>query len=205
MGAPPGSGASGRPLVALSLALNYAIGGLDPRGYHVFNVLVHVLASIALFALARTIALLAAPRSLARTFLALAIALPWAAHPLHTMAIDNVVYRNECMVGLFYMLTLWAGLRSFTSSRPRSWIVASIAACFLGAASKEIIVSAPLALLLFDRVLVSPSFARAWRAHRSLYLGLLATWLPLVAFRRDRRSRRPSASSTSSSARGTTR
>ena len=41
MSAPPGSGASGRPLVALSLALNYRFGGLDPFGYHLFNVLVH--------------------------------------------------------------------------------------------------------------------------------------------------------------------
>jgi hypothetical protein len=35
LGAPPGSGASGRPLVALSLALNHAWGGLHPRGYPV--------------------------------------------------------------------------------------------------------------------------------------------------------------------------
>jgi tetratricopeptide (TPR) repeat protein len=182
LGAPPGSGASGRPLVALSLAVNYALGGLEPRGYHVLNVVLHTLASFALFALARTILVLAAPRAPAATFLALAIALPWAAHPLHTMAIDNVVYRNEVMASLFYVLTIWAGLRSFTSARPRRWMLTSIAACFLGVASKEIVVTAPLALLLFDWTLVSPSLARALRAHHSLYLGLLATWLPLACF-----------------------
>src|SRR5271170_5006265 len=40
---------SGRPLVNLSLAVNYALGGLDPRGYHLFNLIVHILAGLTLF------------------------------------------------------------------------------------------------------------------------------------------------------------
>ncbi|MDE3083686.1 MAG: hypothetical protein KGJ37_00515 [Verrucomicrobiota bacterium] len=48
---PPGggSGVTGRPLVNLSLAINYALGGLDVRGYHLFNLLLHGLSSLALF------------------------------------------------------------------------------------------------------------------------------------------------------------
>ena len=48
-----GSGAAGRPMVNLSLALNYAWGGLDVRGYHIFNLLLHSASALLLFALVR--------------------------------------------------------------------------------------------------------------------------------------------------------
>jgi hypothetical protein len=49
---------TGRPLVNLSLAVNYAIGGLTPRGYHLGNVALHALAALALFGLVRRTLLL---------------------------------------------------------------------------------------------------------------------------------------------------
>jgi Flp pilus assembly protein TadD len=47
-------------------------------------------------------------------------------------------------------------------------------------ASKEVMVTAPLMVWLFDRTFVAGSFVRAWRERRSLYLGLAATWLLLA-------------------------
>ena len=185
LGAPPGSGASGRPLVALSLALNYAAGGLNPRAYHLVNVLVHVAAALALFALARRVILMtrgSPTEGIAPTFAALALALPWVAHPLHTMSALNVVYRNESMVGLFYLLTLLAALASFTSPRQAPAIALALVACLLGTASKEVIVTAPLVVLLFDAVLVSRSPWRALRNHRWLYIALALCWIPLACF-----------------------
>ena len=44
---------SGRPVVNLSLAANYAIGGLDPRGYHVANVAIHIACALLLFEILR--------------------------------------------------------------------------------------------------------------------------------------------------------
>src|SRR5690606_19274608 len=43
-----GSSVTGRPLVNLSLAINYALGGTEPRGYHIFNLLIHVCAGLTL-------------------------------------------------------------------------------------------------------------------------------------------------------------
>ena len=53
LSAPPGTGAAGRPVVALSLAVDYAIHGLEVEGWHTTNILVHVLAALALFGLVR--------------------------------------------------------------------------------------------------------------------------------------------------------
>ncbi|MEE9211156.1 MAG: hypothetical protein V3U29_00715, partial [Phycisphaeraceae bacterium] len=46
---PPDSPAAGRPVVGLSLAVNYAIGELDVRGYHAFNIAVHILGAMIFF------------------------------------------------------------------------------------------------------------------------------------------------------------
>jgi tetratricopeptide (TPR) repeat protein/uncharacterized membrane protein len=46
-------------------------------------------------------------------------------------------------------------------------------------ASKEVMVSAPLMVLLYDRTFLSGTFAQAWRQRWRLYVGLAATWIPL--------------------------
>ena len=46
-------------------------------------------------------------------------------------------------------------------------------------ASKEVMVSAPLLVLLYDRTFVAGSFREAWRWRRRLYLGLAGSWILL--------------------------
>src|SRR5262245_61513806 len=50
---PPGSVTSGRPVLNLTLAINYALGGLDVRGYHAVNIAIHLAAGVALFGVVR--------------------------------------------------------------------------------------------------------------------------------------------------------
>ena len=47
-------------------------------------------------------------------------------------------------------------------------------------ATKEVMVTAPVLVLLYDRTFVAGSFREAWRRRRWLHLGLAATWLPLA-------------------------
>jgi tetratricopeptide (TPR) repeat protein len=60
------------------------------------------------------------------------------------------------------------------------WSLASICCCFLGVMSKEVIVTAPVMVLLYDRTFVAGSFREAWRQRWRYYLGLAATWLLLA-------------------------
>ena len=48
-------------------------------------------------------------------------------------------------------------------------------------ASKEVMVSAPLIVLLYDRTFLAGTFRAAWNQRRRLYLGLAGTWLILIA------------------------
>jgi protein O-mannosyl-transferase len=61
----------------------------------------------------------------------------------------------------------------------RLWYSASILACFLGMASKEVMVSAPLMVLLYDRTFVAGTFREAWARRRPFYISLAATWILL--------------------------
>jgi tetratricopeptide (TPR) repeat protein len=101
-----------------SLALNWRLGGLDPWGYHLFNLAVHIGAAIALFAIVRR-TLLAEPLRglLGRDSwpLALTVALLWLVHPLQTESVTYIVQRREAMMGLCFLLTLYAVIRGAAS------------------------------------------------------------------------------------------
>ncbi len=179
-----GSGVRGRPLINLSLALNYAVGGLDVRGYHALNLLLHLAAALTLYGIARRT--LRRPRLVARfgeaaERLALAIAMIWAVHPLLTESVTCVVQRTESLAGLWYLLTLYGFVRATEPGGSKRWLVGSVAACLLGVTAKEILATAPLVVLLYDCTFVSGSPGAAWRQRRGYYLALWAAWLPLAA------------------------
>ena len=176
--------AGSRPVVQASLALNYTLGGPGVTGYHVFNLVVHLLAALALFGVVRrTLTLPAlAGRFSERIAVALGfcVALLWAVHPLQTEAVTYVIQRMESLMALFYLLTLYGVVRAAASQRPRAWHAAAVAACALGMGCKEVMVSAPVVVLLYDRCFIAGSFRDALRRRWGLYLGLAATWIILV-------------------------
>ncbi|MBW7894670.1 MAG: tetratricopeptide repeat protein [Opitutaceae bacterium] len=178
-----GSSVTGRPLLNLSLAINYALGGTEPRGYHIFNLLIHALAGLTLYGVVRRTLLLPALRDHfghAARLVAFTIAALWVLHPLQTESVTNVIQRTESLVGLFYLLTFYCFVRGLDSSRPRLWLTLCVISSLAGMATKEVMVTAPVLILLFDRALVAGTLAAAWRLRRSWYLGLAASWLLLI-------------------------
>ncbi|MSR61818.1 MAG: tetratricopeptide repeat protein [Planctomycetes bacterium] len=175
----------GRPLVRLSLALNYALGRYEVRGYHVFNLALHVLSALLLFSLVqRTLRLASARASRLHTAapcLALITAALWLVHPLQTDAVTYVIQRTELLMGFFYLATLSSASASLTSPSPRAWCVLGVLCCALGMASKEAMASAPLVVALYDRAFAFPSWGEMLRRRRGFYAGLASTWLVLAA------------------------
>jgi len=185
---PDGGPLAGRPVVALSMALNYAIGGLEVWGYHLVNNLIHIMAALTLFGLVRSTLLL--PCFAGRfgdkaNCYGLAVALLWMLHPLQTEAVNYITQRTEMLVGLFYLLTIFCAVNAFRSTRPQRWYTASVTACALGMASKEVMASAPLLVLLYDRLFAAGSFAGALRQRRGYYAALAGTWLVVGFYQLD--------------------
>lgn len=183
---PPSEGGvtvSGRPILNVSLALNYAISGFDVWSYHALNLLIHVLAGLILFGLMRRTLVrppLAAKFGETSSPLALVIAGLWLLHPLQTESVTYVVQRAESLMGLFFLLTLYAFARGAESPHPRRWLAVSFLACLLGVGTKEVTALAPVLVFLYDRTFVSGGFRAAWQRHRGWHLLLASTWLPLV-------------------------
>ena len=168
----------GRPLVELSLALNYAYGELDPAGYHVFNILIHILVGLTLYGVVRRTLLLPRLRERFGTsshWLALAIGLLWTVHPLTTQAVTYVIQRGESMGSLFYLLTLYCVIRGSQAKRPRRgyWYATAVISAGLGMACKAIVITAPALLLLYDRVFLSTSTREVLSRRFRVHLGVL--------------------------------
>lgn len=172
-----------RPVVRWSFALNYAVGGLDPRGYRAGNIAIHILAALALFGLVRRSAAAAVPgpagerRALALGF---ASALLWVVHPLQTESVTYVSQRLEALVGLCMLAGLYALVRGAQSVRPRAWYAAALVAGWVGMGTKELMLVAPVVWALYDRLVLAGSWRTVWRSRRWLYLGLIPPAVALL-------------------------
>lgn len=182
---PPHKGSTtveGRPILNLSLAINYAWDGTRVWGYHALNLAIHILAGLTLLGIVRRTLLQPPLRErfgMAAVPLALAIAVIWVVHPLQTESVTYVVQRAESMMALFYLLTLYCAIRAVESDPPNVWYALCVGSCLLGMACKEVMVSAPVTVLLYDRTFLAGTFAGAWRRRWRLYLSLAATWILL--------------------------
>lgn len=180
---PASSFSAGRPLLNLSFALNYALGGLDPRHYRATNVAIHIANALLLWALLaqflRRSPLLARRPGGAR-WIAPAAALLWALHPVQTVCVTYVSQRAESLMATFYLLTLLAFVRAVEEVRCGRWSVLAGCAAIGAVMVKEVAITAPLACLLLDRVLWAGSFRAALRQRRLTYAALGVSWLILA-------------------------
>lgn len=138
-----------RPLVTLSFALNHIVGGLDPWGYHLVNVLLHAVNSALVFLLVL--------RLFESRLTAGVAGATFAVHPVHTEAVAWISGRAELMGAALFLCAWLLYLRATSGGGLRTWpFVASLAAFFLGLLCKEHVLVLPGALLLTELL-------RAWK------------------------------------------
>lgn len=174
-----------RPVPSLTLALNFHFFGYDVRPYRVTNMVIHWACSILIWAILRM--MLRSPSLRARfgrdsNLLGFLAAIIWALHPINSEPVIYITQRTTILMSFFLLLSLYCSQRSWTSLRSGGWwAVGASLACAAGMGSKEVMVSAPLLILLFDRTFYSGSARTSWAAHRFLYLGLAGSWFVLAA------------------------
>ena len=186
LSAPKDTTVAGRPVVSLSLAINYALAaprGLDPWGYHLVNLLLHLAAGLVLFGIVRRTLMtppLEARFGASSTAIAFSVALLWLLHPLQTSAVTYVVQRAEALMGLFLLSTIYCAIRATDPQTTRAawWSVGAIAACALGMGSKEVMVVAPILVALWIWTFRPELLSE--RRTTVLLSGLAATWVLLA-------------------------
>lgn len=181
---------AGRPFANLSFALNYAVGGLSVRGYHVVNVLLHASGALLVLGIVRrslsrlpttpAVAGRGASRGVHSHALAIATcaAAVWGVHPLLTSTVSYISQRTELLMSFCYLATLYTFIRGAEGGRSR-WQWLSVAACWLGMGSKEGMVTAPVVVLLYDATFVAGTIREALRRRAGYYAGLAGSWVLL--------------------------
>jgi hypothetical protein len=176
---PPDLTTSGRPIAALSMAVDYALVGPDARLFRATNIALHLACALLFAAVVRRT--LRGPR-LAERFaasadrIAFGSALLFLVHPLASEVASYVSARTESLVALFYLATLYLAICARTSPRPWGFVAGAIACSALGMATKEVMVTAPLVVALHDLVFLDREAPSAPRVRSVLWTGLAATW-----------------------------
>lgn len=150
-----------QPLAWLSLALDRALWGLDPRGFHLANLALHALSAYLLYRLLRELAAGETAAALAATL--------WAVHPLRVEPVAWVTERRELLATLFL---LWS-MRFYVKGRGNGALMCFALACL-----------SKVTAAVFPFVLVAYDYSRKTDLRRSLrekllYLGVSAAILAL--------------------------
>ena len=184
---PHGSGLTveGRPLLNLSLALNYAISGEKVWSYHLTNIIIHILASLTLYGIIRKTLNNKNKFTVSETeatYLAIVVAVIWAVHPLQTESVTYTIQRAESLMGLFYLMTLYFYIcgnesNNNTSNNYNMWLILSVLTAYAGMATKEVMISAPVCILAYAWCFQTNSFKSYIIKNRIYFLSLISSIL----------------------------
>lgn len=133
------------PVTMLSFALQYAVSGLQPFGYHLVNILLHASVAVLVFVFLSSIA--------PSRPTALVAALLFAVHPIQMATVSLAVERKTLLSAVFCLLTLIA-YQQWKRTGSRRYYAAALATFLLAALSKAMAVSLPPILMLYDYVFV---------------------------------------------------
>ena len=131
-----------RPVSFLSFGVNWFMGGKNVVGYHIVNVLIHVLNSFLLYhvgvVLIGTLRVFREDQNIVHMISALASIL-WAVHPIQTQAVTYIVQRMTLLSAFFYLFGIFFYLKA---KKMINWekVFYIICVCLCGilsAASKE--------------------------------------------------------------------
>jgi protein O-mannosyl-transferase len=129
------------PLTTLSHMIDCQLFGLNPRGHHFTNVLLHTIAVLLLFLVLRQMT--------GAFWQSAFVAALFAIHPLHVESVAWVAERKDVLSGVFFMLTLGAYERYARCHTFGRYLFVMLVFA-LGLMSKPMLVTVPLVLLLLD-------------------------------------------------------
>lgn len=154
-----------RPLLLSTFAVNYWLGGLNPLSYHLVNLAFHIGSAFLVFLIANSM--------LVSLFPGLVAGLVMLAHPFNSEVVNYVTARSSVMATFFYLLAFYAYIQyrpcdqksgyGDRKGEGRRWFYLSCGAFVLGVLTKEILITLPLILLLYEWLFISPVEDRYWR------------------------------------------
>lgn len=145
------------PLSWMTLGADYELWGMDARGYHLTNLLLHALGAIVVYFLARRLLRMAFRDTAGSTSQAIdagafVSALLFAVHPLRVESVAWVTERRDVLSGVFFFGSTLLYVRSCDDSlalkrRREYWLAVALFVCALLSKATSMTLPAVLALL----------------------------------------------------------
>lgn len=151
-----------RPLLLNSFIINYKLSQTEIKGYHVVNILLHVIAVLLLFALLRTL--------IKKEQYALLLALLFAVHPALTQAVSWIPGRNDTLLAVFCFAFMLSAL-SYLEKKKLSFLILQFVFLLAAFFTKETALFIPPAF--FVLLLTATSYKYRERAAIILF----GTWI----------------------------
>lgn len=133
--------ANWHPLTWLSHMADVTLFGLDARGHHAANLLLHTVNAVLLFFLLQ--------RLTSAAWASATVALLFAVHPVNVESVAWISERKNILSTLFGFLTIWA-YAGYVDRRSWRLYVVSLACFALSLMAKQMLVTMPFILLLLD-------------------------------------------------------
>lgn len=144
-----------RPVANISFALNYYFHGLDVRGYHFVNIIIHLLTGIMLYYFVKITLCIQLVRDKfgEAGFVPFFTALIWMVHPLNTQSVTYIVQRMNSMAGMFFIMAMLFYVKArLTPEKTKKilFFLFSLIASIFAFGSKENTATLPLFILLYE-------------------------------------------------------
>jgi hypothetical protein len=168
-----------RPVVFLSLMLNYQLGGMNVVGYHIFNIAVHIANSMFVYLLMLWTLNLPAVEEKYRgkaKRMALFGALLFAVHPVQTEAVTYIITRTELLATFFYLATFLLFIKGARTKKSFYYVGAFFTAA-LSMGSKEWAVTLPALLMIYDYLFIAEGKIGVVASRWMVYVAVTIPWV----------------------------
>jgi hypothetical protein len=168
-----------RPVVYLSLMLNYQIGALNVVGYHIFNIGVHIINSMFVYLLmlwTLGMPVLSAAYQAKAKRMALFGALLFAVHPIQTESVTYIITRTELLATCFYLATFLLFIKG-VKTKKFGYHIGAFFTAVLAMGSKEWAVTLPALLFVYDFLFLSEAKLRPILSRWLTYVMVTIPWV----------------------------
>ena len=164
---PTSPGTLYRPLPCLTFGLNWYIGQDNVFGYHIVNIVIHILTAWFLFLTLHLLLRIFYKKKYPPQFFiaaALLAALFWGLAPIQTQAVTYIVQRMAAMAAMFTIISIYAYLRGKISPSPKKiwWFLLCLLSFCAALGSKENAVLLPASLLLLELAFFRHHFSKKY-------------------------------------------
>ncbi|MCF6153824.1 MAG: tetratricopeptide repeat protein [Candidatus Brocadia sp.] len=142
-----------RPVVTLSYFIDYFLWGLNPAGFHLTNILIQTANTVLFYVFLKKVTKVET--------VAFVSTLLFITHPILTETVNSISYREDILAALFFLIAFVLFLKidekSLTRGKFFTYYAGSLFSCLLSLFSKEMAVTFPIMLMLFNVFSATPA------------------------------------------------